>query len=258
MSNWDVLEIPRLTHESLQALLSNEAGAVVVPDFLDAERCAETYDTLIQASDWDFYEGATPPLGRLGITQYEHFGRKDDYLDATPAATARRTAVLEPLPDPVDSVIDAFDAAWPGQVGPAEENGKPYFVGIYRRGGGGGVAIHADWGPRDGEGWAIGEITGQFAWNLFFSEPESGGELIVYDKPWEPHFEEHAAQRFSDYDPQLFADTRTVEVPPTPGSLIIFSSRNPHAVAPAVNGEARVAVGSFIGVTADGDLAFWS
>lgn len=255
---WDVLELSELTHEALEALLANEVGAITVPEFIGREQREAIYETLIEAPDWSFYEGTSPPLGRLGITQYEHFGAKEDYLDASPAATARRSAVLEPHPDPVEGVIDAFDAAWNGNVGLAEEDGRPYFAGIYRRGGGGGVEIHADWGPRDGEGWMIENITGQIAWNLFFSSPTSGGELIVYDAPWEPHFEEHAAQRFSEYDPKLFEGSRRVDVPPDPGTLIIFSSRNAHAVGPATNGEARVAVGSFIGVTDDGDLAFWS
>jgi carrier-protein-independent halogenase WelO5-like protein len=259
MDAWEVLEVPQLTHESLQALLENEVGAVVVPDLIDREPREAAYAALLEAPDWSFYEGTSPPLGRLGITQYEHYEDKDAYLAASADANARRSAVLAPLPDPVDKVVDAFDQAWPGKVGPAEEDGRPYFFGIYRRGGAGGVKIHADWGPRDGEGWAIEQITGQLAWNLFFSSPASGGELIVYDSPWEPHFEEHAGQRFSDYDPKLFESSRRVEVPPTPGALIIFNSRNAHAVASAAtNGEARIAVGSFIGVTEDGDLAFWS
>ncbi len=256
MSTWDVLELPALTHESLQALLRNEVGAVTVPSFVDEQERDETYAALLDVPDWSFYEGST--LGRLGITQYEHFGKKDEYFDAAPGATAMRTTALEPLPDPVDTVIDAFSTAWPGEVGVAEEDGRPYFVGIARRGGDGGVAIHSDWGPRDGPGWTIGEISDQFAWNLFYSAPGDGGELVVYDYPWEPELEDHAKLRFYDYDPKLFESSRRVEVAPEPGILMVFNSRNAHAVKESSNAEARVAVGSFIGVTGDGDLAFWS
>jgi hypothetical protein len=258
MSTWEVLELPALTHDALQALLGNEVGCVTVPDFIDEEQREATYAALMESQDWSFYEGTSPPLGRLGMTQYEHHEAKDDYLASAPTATARRSEILSPLPDPIDTVIDAFDAAWPGGVGLAEEDNRPYFAGVFRRGGGGGVAIHADWGPRDGPGWAIERITGQFAWNLFFSSPGEGGELIVYDYPWEPELEEHARQRFNDYDPKLFESSRKVEVAPEPGLLMVFNSRNAHAVGPSSNGEARVAVGSFIGVTDDGNLAFWS
>lgn len=258
MSTWDVLELPHLTHDSLQALLRNEVGAVTVPGFVDGEQREAIHTALMDAEDWSFYEGTSPPLGRLGITQYEHHESKDAYLDSAMAAAERRSQILTPLSDPVDTVIDAFDSAWPGDAGLAEEGGRSYFAGVFRRGGGGGVAIHADWGPRDGPGWAIERITGQFAWNLFFSSPGEGGELIVYDYPWVPELEEHARQRFNDYDPKLFEGSRRVEVAPEPGVLMVFNSRNAHAVGPSSNGEARVAVGSFIGVTEDGDLAFWS
>jgi hypothetical protein len=255
---WEVLELSELTHDSLQALLDNEVGAVTVPNFVDDEQREATYAALMETQDWSFYEGTTPPLGRLGITQYEHHESKQDYLDSAPVATARRAEILDPVADPVDTVIGAFDAAWPGQVGLAEEDGRPYFAGVFRRGGGGGVAIHADWGPRDGPDWAIERITGQFAWNLFFSSPGEGGELIVYDYEWEPELEAHARQRFNDYDPKLFESSRKVEVAPEPGVLMVFNSRNAHAVGSSSNGEARVAVGSFIGVTDDAGLAFWS
>jgi len=258
MGGWDVLELPALTQDALQALLRNEVGAVTVPGFVDDERCEATYAALMECDDWSFYEGTSPPLGRLGITQYEHHDSKQAYLDSAPIATARRSEILDPLPDPVETVVDAFDAVWSGRVGVAEENGRPYFAGIFRRGGGGGVAIHADWAPHNAPGWEIERITGQFAWNLFFSAPGDGGELIVYDYPWEPELEKHARQRSNDYDPKLFESSRKVEVKPEPGVLMVFSSRNAHAVGASSNGEARVAVGSFIGVTEDGDLAFWS
>lgn len=256
--SWDVLELPALDHDSLRALLRNEIGAVTVPRFIGDEQREAIHATLMDSGDWSFYEGTSPPLGRLGITQYEHHDSKDRYLDSAPGATARRSEILDPLPDPVNTVVEAFDAAWPDRVGLAEEDGRPYFAGVFRRGGGGGVAIHADWGPRDGPGWAIERLTGQFAWNLFFSSPGEGGELIVYDYPWQPELEQHARQRFNDYDPELFESCRRVEVQPEPGVLMVFNSRNAHAVGPSSNGEARVAVGSFIGVTDDSQLAFWS
>jgi hypothetical protein len=258
MEMWEVLELPALTEESLNALLRNEVGVVTVPDFVDQSHREVAATVLEGAPDWSFYEGTTPPLGRLGITQYEHYGDKEGYLRAAAGANARRSATLKPLPDPLQAVMDAFAAAWSGAVGLAEEDGSAYFAGIFRSGAGG-VKIHADWGPRDGEGWAIERIQGQFAWNLFYTSPGSGGELIVYDYPWEPELEEHAGQRFSDYDPKLFESSRRVEVAPEPGMLMVFNSRNAHAVTPAsAESASRIAFGSFIGVTDEGDLAFWS
>ncbi len=257
MSTWDVLELPELTHEALQALLKNEIGVITISDFYDDRQCAETYEGLLRALEWSVYEGSS--LGRLGITQYEHFGKKDAYLEAAPAATAARATALDSIPDPVDVVMETFDASWPGEVGVAEEDdGRPYFAGIVRRDGGDGILIHSDWGPRDGPDWAIGTISHQFAWNLFLSVPGDGGELIVYDYPWEPELEEHARHRAYDYDPRLFESCRRAEVGPVTGMLMVFNSRNAHAVAASPTDAPRVAVGSFIGVTKDGDLAFWS
>lgn len=257
MKTWDALEQARLTHDSLRCLLSNEIAAITVPNFVDDEHIAAACSALMAAPDWDFYEGTSPPLGRIGITQYEYHESKGGYLNAAREATARRSAILTPLEDPVDLVMRAFAAAWSGHVSVAVEDGRPYFVGIFRRGGGG-VKIHADWGPRDGPGWAIGSITAQLAWNLHYSPPPVGGELIVYDYPWEPHLESDAGQRFSDYNPAHFNDSVRVEVQPRPGDLIIFNSRNAHAVGQSPASESRISVGSFVGLSADGNLMFWA
>lgn len=257
MSTWEVLELPALTHEALQALLSNEVGVITISEFFDQQQRDETYASLLKSPEWSVYEGST--LGRLGITQYEHYEQKDAYLEAAPGAMEARTSVLDPLPDPLDVVMQAFDDAWPGDAGVAEEvDGRRYFAGITRRDGGDGILIHSDWGPRDGPDWSIGTITDQLAWNLFLSAPGGGGELIVYDYPWEPEVENHAAWRFYAYDPQLFESSRRVEVAPEPGMLMVFNSRNAHAVAESPTALPRVAIGSFIGVTPEGNLAFWS
>jgi hypothetical protein len=64
--------------------------------------------------------------------------------------------------------------------------------------------------------------------------------------------------RFYGYSPELFKDSRRVQIAPEPGVLMVFNSRNAHEVTASPEGEGRVAVGSFIGVNPDGDLAFWS
>jgi hypothetical protein len=257
MSAWDLLTLPALSGESLQRLLDNEIAAITVPGFVDETHRRSACAALGDARDWAFYEGTSPPLGRIGITQYEWHDRREEYLVASPLASARRGELLAPLADPVDLVMQAFDAAWPGAVRVAEEDGRLYFVGIFRRGGGG-VKIHADWGPRDGPGWAIGEITAQLAWNLHYTPPRVGGELIVYDYPWQPHLEDDARQRFSDYNPRHFTESPRLSVPPRPGDLIVFNARNVHAVGSSPESHSRISVGSFVGLAPGGDLIFWS
>ena len=178
---WEVLELSELTHESLQALLKNEVGAITVPDFVDDEQREATYAALMDSRTGPFTRAPRRRSGGWESPSTSTTSPSRTTSTRRPVATARRAEILDPVADPVDTVIDAFDAAWPGRVGLAEEDGRPYFAGVFRRGGGGGVAIHADWGPRDGPDWAIERITGQFAWNLFFSSPGEGGELIVYD-----------------------------------------------------------------------------
>lgn len=237
--------------------MRNEIAAIRRPGLLDADDCTATAEVLT-AAGFGFYADCYPPVGRMGITQYEHFGKKQEYFEKAPAAMKLREELLQEVSDPQRILLDELSAAWSAPVGIAEEHGVPYFAGVFRSSSGDGTPMHADWGPRDGEDWLIGQIQAQLGWNLYYSVPDDGGDLIVYNYPWVPEVEAHARQRFNDYDPALFTDTEFYSIHPRPGELVIFNARNVHAVSASTQGNERVSVGSFIGEMPDRSLVFWS
>jgi hypothetical protein len=261
--SWNVIEVDRLSASTVRDLLDNRVAAIRRPGFLDAETCARSRTALFALGDWGHYEGAVPegaapPLGRLGITQYEHHGDKAMYFQSARAAIASRRQRLQAadLPDPLHLFIDELAACWPSRVGVAEDDGQPYFAGVFRLTSE--TLFHADWGPRDGPGWDIERVQAQLGWNLYYSVPEAGGDLIVHDYPWRQEVEVHARLPFYDYDPAAFADTDRVAVRPNVGELVLFNARNMHAVSRTSGAGDRLSVGSFVGETDDGSLIIWS
>jgi hypothetical protein len=253
---WQELRVESLDGSSVRQLLNDEVAALIVHGFLDVRSCEESRARLSDAPRWSFYEGSTPPMGRLGMTQYEHYGAKERYLSQAAPEMQMRDQLLRGLPDPLQMLISHLNAVGPFRAAVASEEGRTYFAGIFRRGTA--VAIHSDWAPRDAQGWAIGEIRAQLGWNLYYDLPERGGELVVYRRQWTPDMETHARQRFNDYDPDQFERIQHVEIHPKQGDLVLFNGRNAHRVKHSPEGERRLSVGSFIGELPDGQLLFWS
>lgn len=241
----------------MRALLDNRIAAVRRRALLTEAQCAASLETLRSSGAWDTYDVSDgPAAGKLGISQYVYGSRKDAYLDDARVALDRRAAVVAELPDPLALLMAELAAVWPAPVEIAAEAGRPYFAGVFRSGAG--IRLHADWGPRDGAGWAIGEIVAQLAWNLYYAVPAKGGELLVHDRPWSPDLEAHARQELYDYDPATVDGRERVHITFAAGDAVLFSSSNVHAVAESPDGATRVTASSFIGERPDGALVLWS
>ncbi|MFN3232241.1 MAG: hypothetical protein ACE363_08805 [Alphaproteobacteria bacterium] len=240
----------------VRQLLDNNIAAIRVPHFLSSTACEESREVLSKLPDWSFYEGGTPPLGRLGITQYEHFGAKQEYLSKAASEMVARDRNLQNLQDPLEKLLSSLNQVWPNGATIASEAGQTYFAGVFRRGTTG--TIHADWAPRDAAGWSIADIRAQLGWNVYYELPQKGGNLVVYNRLWTPDVEIHARQRFNDYDPKVFDDLQCVEIELRVGDLVLFNARNAHMVTNSPNGDQRLSVGSFVGEMPDQQLVFWS
>lgn len=254
---WPVVDVDRLDRATLRALLDNRVAAVRRRGLLDPAACAASVAALQASDTWDTYTVTDgPTTGKLGVSQYSYGARKDEYFTDARAALDSRARVVAGLPDPLALLVGEIAAVWEAPVAVAEEDGRPYFAGVFRSGAG--IRLHADWGPRDGSGWVIGDVVAQLAWNLYYAAPGRGGELLVHDRPWSPDLEASARQELYDYDPGTVAGRDRVVIAFEPGDVVLFSSSNVHAVADSPDGATRVTASSFIGERPDGALVLWS
>lgn len=258
-ANWSLLESDAVTEDHLVALMCNEIAGIRIPGFVDADRC-RTAAAAVEANGFDYYEELEPPLGRIGITQYENRATKAEYFGLVPTADRIRRAVFREVGDPLEAVVDVLRGGWSGGVGPAQEPGwGPYFGGLVRVTVGG-IGLHCDWGPQDGAGWRVADVTGQLAWNIYYGVTESGGETTTYRQPWSEELQaSHADPTSLGYFlPRCVMDAPRQVIDPRPGELVFINSRNLHTVAPTSGSGRRISASSFAGWMPDGSLGLWS
>jgi hypothetical protein len=255
---WEFVEVSELSKDGLEAVFSNEIAGLRIPGFVADGECRLAADA-ISAHGFDYYEKLEPPLGRIGITQYERMKDKPAYFEQAKIAHRVRKELFSTTSDPVSLVVDALNEAWPGEAGVAEETGfGAYFAGIIRITIGG-IGIHCDWAPQDAPTWDIGSVSGQLAWNIFYELSETGGETTVYRQPWTQQLQAFAdPSAFGYYLPKAVEECDRQQNRPGRGELVIFNSRNLHSVAAAAGSGVRVSASSFVGLMPDRSLALWS
>ncbi|KAL4868962.1 hypothetical protein BDV12DRAFT_168682 [Aspergillus spectabilis] len=250
-SHWNARGNEPVTAESIKALVTNNLSNLGIKDFLSAEECARMVD-IIRTHTIDSY-GANvyPPIGKVGVTQFDNQNDKETYFSSVPSATTLQNRFkIEANIDIIARVASYLSAVTNTPVRLAREGERSYFAGLLRLINSSAL-IHADYGPYDAPGWEIGSITAQLSWNILLREVQ-GGECVIYRRFWQGKSDD---ERFRQPAPGYGYRREAVEgvecqvVKPERGELTLFNSRNFHEVK-AVDLQAgeRYTVSSFIGV----------
>jgi hypothetical protein len=250
----------QIAHEEIEALVSGELAAIRTPGFTDPAACAAIVDAA-QEHGYEWYQNVLPPIGKIGVVQIEHKTPEAtrEYFAKGPPAVAARDAILGAGGDPFARLLELLGDAWPAgaRVAREESLGADYFAGVIRNMTA--ARLHVDWAPRDARDWSIGSIAGQLAWNIYLKIGHGTGQTRVYDRWWSEELEEFKTQGNYGYEPQAVEGARFVQIQPHVGDLVIFSPRHFHEVICPDDGQERIALGSFGGVTTtDEPLVLWS
>ena len=256
---WRSKDEAPLTAESLRAVCDNEIPVVRIRNFCTAAECAAFIDAM-QYAEMKTYSLA--PVGYIGTAQVEYrWGhQKADYFVAAEQAWEQWHKVVDRSWNPLERLMDRLRAATQKPVGIAAEPGHGrLFAGIIRKATKG-VARHVDWAPVNTPDYDIRRINAQLGWNVFFGAAKAGGETTVWNKPWQVDLKPGEAPPMSyGLDDSVVGAAEFTRYAPAAGEVVIFNSRNPHAVAPSVeDGTDRLQLGSFIGRLPDGSFTLWS
>jgi hypothetical protein len=259
LTSWRLVDADKLDADLINRLFNNEIAGIRVPDFVSPDTAAAFADAVV-AHGFDHYRDVEPPIGRIGITQFEH--RHDDaarssYFEHARTANEQRRKLFAGGADLFETVLEQVRQVWPHPVGLAiEADGSEYFGGLVRMIGA--ALLHCDWAPRDAPGWRISEVDAQITWNIYYSRSMSGGATVIFNRPWTPDAEDLIVDGSYGYRPELVRDAASVRFEPTLTDLVLFNSRNFHMVEPSAGDAPRISLSSFIGRGSDRSAMAWS
>jgi hypothetical protein len=261
MRNWNKKELAGLNARNFDLLLKFSVPGILVPGFIPEDVCEEIGRRLRAGGFQEYSHLKNIPVRQIGACQNQYANEpKSVYFEKKKEADAAIEEIYRGLDvkPAVDQVIAALASGTGRPVSIFEEPGfGRYFAGAFRQFRGHG-RLHVDHAPSHVKtAWAITEISRQMTWNIYYSVPESGGELVIHDTI---HTAEKDRMKVpGDYyfpDEVLDSDERLI-VRPKVGDLIIFNTQNFHEILGTQDGY-RISQTSFIGLKKDNSLGLWS
>ena len=234
----------RPTRADLLALLRNEILSIRIPAFLSECEVGSVLDAIDHVGI-EFYVGDTKAgtAERKGKIGPNLFRFKDDigayYCRLTHYESDARPILFSKVDVPqrfktlLQSAVGVTVARAQAGLGPLADCTVRSLPG---------APLHTDWIVRELPTFeAFDGLLDQFAWNVYLKVGESGGQTLIYDT--------------TNPATAALMDAATAEIIPQVGELILFRSRNVHAVN-ATLGD-RLTISGFWGPCVTGDIRYW-
>lgn len=245
-----------LNKDSLNLLFRNMIPYIRITNFASADEC-ESLTRQASSHGFSPYRGVEPTINRIGHTVFEYDKiSKERYFEDAAKSLPIQSHIFSEAFNPIKRLVDLIqDETGVRPVIAKDLSGRPYYAGLIRRIENG-TLIHVDYAPTEQNAWEVCDVISQLSWNLYLrvSDPNEGNTRI-YNKQWEIGHRRFREGSYG-YSPEVVKGCESAVFEPTVGDLVIFNTRNFHAVE-STKGE-RVTVTSALGLMPDGKLILWS
>ncbi|MER6306877.1 2OG-Fe(II) oxygenase family protein [Streptomyces sp. NPDC001739] len=252
-------DVSAFSKEHITAIATGELAAARIPGFFDRAGLDSMTSVLHRLPTVDYYP-VRVAMTRFGpaLNDYrtpEGVLQADRYWpDAEAAERMWREAGMRP--DPTTVSLDMLGEAWGAKVTTATIGGRPAFVGMMREINAGTLLHYDDIHLEYPGGLFDQEIVSQLTYNAYLVVPEEGGGTSLWQHRWEASDDVHR-QRYG-YSPRVVDGCRRLTIAPGRGDALLFNPNHYHRVLPNGEGQRRITVTFFLGLTPAGDLVAWS
>ena len=258
---FDYTETNILDCQVFNRLVTGEINLIIVKNYYSNAACNFACSKIYKSGKIHNYINASN-VKKIGMAFFESQNSLDSfrkYYDSVEKNNAMMQDFFSPFTPPIDSLMAQINRIWEPGIRLENLHGKKMFSGLLRFvDKDAEIMPHVDVLSHDIQKSFIAKsLQGQFAANIYLDVPKFGGELQIWDTGISIN-ELNAIKEKDDY----FVSREKLGPPaftfkPCVGDLVIFNSRNFHAVAKCK--EKRAAMSTFIGYRGEYQpLTFWS
>lgn len=250
---WKTNKIQKVDFNSLASLIDGRIPAIRIETFADSQESDALANGLLEHAR---RTSSIEQVTRLGISQYQQGVQKsqEHYFNLARIMDAEFSHIYAGSFSPVNRLITRLRTLGFDTDIMSEPDLGAYFAGNGKLRNGY-SPVHVDYAPQDSAGWTVAEADAQLAWNLYLRIPPQGGELLLWDKLWQPEDDRYQVNHNYFYHDAVVKGVPMIRISVSPGDVVIINSRNFHAVSETQD---RLAFGSFISCFQDGRLRLWS
>lgn len=256
--NWEKATY-KASEKALSDLFDNKMSAIIVEDFINSVDCQKIQEGLqhIGLKHYNYqYNIDVPQAKHIFDTHYLYEQQKpEDYFPKAKETNQLYREFCNNIKfDPFFEVKELLSKNWAKPVQIATQGNDVYTYVIVRELQSSAL-LHADFAQFIPKYWSISEISAQYAWNIYLTDPGIGGECVVYNKLWEKEDDQYIYKQTYGYDEKVVEGKEFIQIPIKAGQLVFFNSRNFHKVNKSQ--KMRLSIGGHVGLTPEGHLLMW-
>lgn len=256
--------VERLTVQHLSALFERRVAACHLKHFMGLDACRAVSARLLVDSSRQLHDSVPnlEVIGRPYFTARQSHAAALAYFDEGDALATRLASMAAPYASPLVALTSLLATAWaPGierhRLRSDGRSMSPALIRIFPNG----VEVlpHQDDLSQEAPGSPhAAALVDQLGLNLYLSMPDTGGELELYLEHIDPA-SYHRLSRGAYGLPRDTVPSPRCVIRPAVGDVVLFSSRQLHAVRRGHNGAPRITLSAFIGYTTpDAPLTIWA
>jgi hypothetical protein len=245
-----------LTKTNIIDLARGNIPAIYISSFIDevtASAIRHSYSGLTQS----YYENVIPRIKKFGPTVFEYkFADRKDYFFQARETRKLLLSVMKDILSPLEIFRHNLkeQCGWSSNLAEDHLFGK-YFAGTFRSIEEG-TPVHIDFAPHESPEWEmISSVKAQLTANIYLDAPPEGGNLVIYEKLWNPEDERYRFKNRFGYADAAIEATSFETIKPRDCAISLFNSQFFHRVDPSW--QRRLTLSFFFALQKD-SLIFWS
>jgi hypothetical protein len=228
------------------SLLNGKIPAIVVRNFYGQKQCEGIVEKIGNSQKSIFQK----KLQHIGPFLMSYTTKKKDYFDNAKQARKTFEDIFSENNQPIVKISKIISRILPGySTSLARESGNdfsPYVIRIH--GNGKAIPIHKDNVKYEGKEYDFTGIDNQLSCIVHLQEPQSGGEIVIYDKQWSRNDEKLRNIDFG-YSQDVVSRAEFCKISNlSAGDLVMINPNYYHKVTQIEGNVSRITLGMFLGL----------
>ena len=228
------------------SLLNGKIPAIVVRNFYGQKQCEDIVKKIGNSQKSIFQK----KLQHIGPFLMSYTTKKKDYFDNAKQARKTFEDIFSENNQPIVKISKIISRILPGySTSLARESGNdfsPYVIRIH--GNGKAIPIHKDNVKYEGKEYDFTGIDNQLSCIVHLQEPQSGGEIVIYDKQWSRNDEKLRNIDFG-YSQDVVSRAEFCKISNlSAGDLVMINPNYYHKVTQIEGNVSRITLGMFLGL----------
>ena len=245
---WKEITVNHSDIESVNfdSLLNGKIPAIVVRNFYDKKQCKKIVAKIENSQKSIFQK----KLQHIGPFLMSYVTKKKDYFDNAKQTRKTFENIFSENIQPTEKISKIISRILPGySTSIARESGNdfsPYVIRIHENGKS--IPIHKDNVKYEGKEYDFAGIDNQLSCIVHLQEPQSGGEIVIYDKQWSRNDEKLRNVDFG-YSQDVVSRAEFCKISNLcAGDLVMINPNYYHKVTQIQGNIPRITLGMFLGL----------